>query len=534
LDPETEEALRATGTVHLAVISGLHVGWVAALAFGAARFLWARLPPFAERWPAQWAGAGAALLVASAYAGLAGFSLPTQRALLMAVVGLGAWLVGRPSGLPRALALAAWAVLIWRPDHLHEAGFWLSFGAVAAIALTLRGGWGEGGRLRRAVAIQLAVTLALAPLLLFWFGRAAPLSPIANAGALPIFGFVAVPGTLAGTVLYLTGLEAAGGGLLAAVGEVLHYTVALLSALAEWDPGWQAPRPGRAGLLVMMLGMAAVLGWRGRGRWVGVPLLAAPLLAAGPPALPEGRARVWVLDVGQGSATVVETARHVLVVDCGPRFGPGFNAGSAMVAPFLRTRGWPAVDRLVVSHGDEDHNGGCAGLRSAMPVKQGPASASAPASVRRWRWDGVTFSTWSAPDLEGNNGSRVVRVVAGGDSLLLPGDVEEKGERRLLQGPLAVEADVVAAPHHGSGSSSTPAFVEAVDPGWVAVSVGHRNRWGFPDAEVLARYRRQGARVLRTDRRGALRIGLGGGVEVQGYRAVADRYWNARTHRRLR
>lgn len=532
LDPATEETLRATGTVHLAVVSGLHVGWVAALAFFVVRALWVRLPSLAERWPAQRAAAGGALLVAAGYAALAGFSLPTQRALIMAAAGLGAWLVGRSVAPGRALLVAAWAVLIWRPDNLHEPGFWLSFGAVAAIALAVRGGGGTGGRLRQAAVVQLAVTVATAPLLLFWFGRVAPLSPLANAFALPVFGFLAVPGALAGTGAHLLGLALPAHWLFAATGVLLEQATAGLAALAAWDPGWRPARPGQVGLVVMLGGVAVALGTAGWRRAWGVVLLLAPLLWTGPPDLVPGRARVWLLDVGQGSAAVVETARHVAVVDCGPRFGPGFDAGSAIIAPFLRSRGWSAVDRLVVSHGDNDHAGGCAGLARAIPVRQrlGPTD---PAGLTRWRWDGVRLTTWAASGLAGNDGSRAVRVVAGGNALLLPGDLEAAGERALLAGPLPARAEVLAAPHHGSASSSTSGFVAAVAPEWALVSAGHRNRWGFPEPAVVERYRRAGARLARTDRLGALRVMLGEGVTVRGYRQWADRYWNAGAWRRL-
>ncbi|MFA9461550.1 DNA internalization-related competence protein ComEC/Rec2 [Thiohalorhabdus methylotrophus] len=535
LAPETWTVLQATGTAHLVAISGLHVGWVAFLLFLVTRYAWGRLPGAALLVPAPRFAAVAALVGATAYALLAGLSLPTQRALIMVAVGLGAWLLGRPFHFPRALAMAALLVLLWSPDSLLGPGFWLSFTAVGAIGLLLSGPGAGWDRWRRAAAVQLAVVAAVSPWLAYWFGQVSLVAPLANAVAIPYFSFVVVPLGLVGALAAVLGLAELAEHAMAATGWLLSVAMHFLEWLETW-PGvsWSLPRPGVAGVGLMLAGLGLLLKAPRPFRWLGPALVAAPLAWMGPPDLPTGQARVWVLDVGQGSATVVETARHVAVVDCGPRFSATFNAGEALVAPFLHSRGWAAVDRLVVSHGDNDHLGGCAGLRERVAIRE---TAGAPAGGGRvlnagdgWRWDGVRFRVLApAPggSAEGNAASRVLEVTAAGQRVLLPGDLEEAGERRLVRAGELREQAVVVAPHHGSATSSSPAFVAATDPEWVVYSTGYRNRWGFPRPEVAARYARVGAAALNTATDGAVRIRLGAEVRVNGYRQAADRYWHA-------
>jgi competence protein ComEC len=532
LSGETWEVLRDTGTAHLVAISGLHVGWVAWLLFNAAGAVWRRLPraPLwlpTPRFAALGAGTGAA-----AYAALAGLGLPTQRALIMVAAGLGAWLLGRPFRFERALAVAALAVLVWSPDSLFGAGFWLSFTAVAGIGLLLAGPLRHRGRLAATLAIQGLVVLVISPWLAFWFGQVSLVAPLANAVAIPVVSLLVVPLGLVGALAAMAGLSWVHGPAFAAAGWLLERLAAGLAWTAELPmAAWSGPRPDLLAVACMLAGLALLVVARGRWRWLGPVVALAPLLWLGPPTLPEGQARVWVLDVGQGSAAVVETAGHVAVVDCGPRFSPRFDAGSALVAPFLQSRGWASVDRLVISHGDNDHSGGCDGLRARLPVASVAGAGGEPLRAGDgWRWDGVRFEVLApgpGGPRSGNDGSRVLRVTAGGDRVLLPGDLEAAGERRLLARLGDPRADVLVAPHHGSATSSTAPFVAAVAPSRVVFSTAYKNRWGFPDPEVVRRYRQAGAAMWNTAYAGAVRIELGDGVRLSGFRRRADRYWHA-------
>ncbi len=538
LDPGTWDTLRATGTAHLVAISGLHVGWVAFLLFAGARWLWARLPRAALWLPAPRFAALFALAGAAGYALLAGWSLPTQRALIMVAVGLGAWLLGRPFHFGRALAVAALLVLVWSPGSLLEAGFWLSFTAVAGIALLLGGPLAGRGWVVRTLAIQLGVVILVSPWLAYWFGHVSLVAPLANAMAIPFFSLLVVPMALAGAVGAAAGLPVLAEPLLQGAGWLLGVALDLLAGLARWEAAdWSGPRPDLLAVGCMLGGLGWMIRVPGLRRWLGLGVAVLPLAWLGPPAIGPGQARVWVLEVGQGSAAVVETAGHVAVVDCGPRFGAGFDAGSALVAPFLQARGWAAVDRLVVSHGDGDHSGGCPGLARRLPVREWtgapealPAKGRALAAGDGWTWDGVRFRILY-PETRGvgggNDASRVLRLETGGASLLLPGDLEAGGEARLLARGTDLSAEVVVVPHHGSATSSTPDFVAATRPDWVVYSTGYKNRWGFPDPEVVARWRGAGARGVNTATAGAVRVDLGREVRVTGFRQGADRYWHA-------
>jgi competence protein ComEC len=271
-------------------------------------------------------------------------------------------------------------------------------------------------------------------------------------------------------------------------------------------------------------------------------LLLLPLLLWQGDAPPTGTARFTLLDVGQGLAAVVQTRRHVLVYDTGPRYPSGFDTGEAVVVPFLREAGLRRIDTLVVSHGGNDHAGGVHSVLQAFPagrilssVDPGrePFGQQACRRGQHWRWDGVEFRILhpARDGLSGeeNDHSCVLRVRAGEDSLLLTADIEAPAEQSLLRSGQPLQADILVAPHHGSKTSSSERFVAAVRPQAVLYSVGYRNRYGFPHAEVVERYRRLGASRYRTDRSGALRFTLGGGGLVpQAYRREQLRLWHSR------
>jgi competence protein ComEC len=232
--------------------------------------------------------------------------------------------------------------------------------------------------------------------------------------------------------------------------------------------------------------------------------------------------RLTVLDVGQGLATVVETRSHVMVFDAGPSYRSGADAGQLVVVPYLQSRGIHRVDALVASHDDDDHKGGASSVVAALDVEQtivgpsvrslGPGAERAGAWVRcragrRWVWDGVSFE-WlhpgAGPYERDNDSSCVLRVSSGEHRFLLTGDIEVAAEAEVLTTARLGPVEIVVAPHHGSRTSSSPAFVAATRPRWVVFSVGHRNRWGFPAPAVVARWERVGAHTLRTSASGAI------------------------------
>jgi competence protein ComEC len=267
-----------------------------------------------------------------------------------------------------------------------------------------------------------------------------------------------------------------------------------------------------------------------------------PLLFPASASLQQGEFRLVVLDVGQGLAAVVRTRDHTLLYDTGPRFGPEFSAGSAVVLPYLRQAGIGRLDVLMISHGDSDHAGGVHDVLRGIAV--GRVLAGAPASVphpavepcragQRWRWDGVDFEVLHpspGADRRDNDSSCVLRIRNEARAALLTGDIEAAAEASLLS--LArdrLQAQVLLAPHHGSRTSSSMPFIAAVRPDAVVFATGFRNRFGFPKQDIIARYQRHGARILDTARSGAIDIRLRrAGISIHTYRQAHRRFWHSR------
>lgn len=523
----------ATGTGHLLAISGLHIGLAAALGALAVSFIWRRWSVLCRLLPPRLAGALAGMGLAGAYALLAGLGLPTQRALLMTGVAALA-LVSRRHW--RAADVFLWAlamVLFADPMAPLGAGFWLSFWAVAVLMLAAAG----ARRGRRWLSAQLTVSCGLFPLLGLWFGELPWISPLANLVAVPVISLLVVPLVFVGLAsLWLSGWAA---------GWVLWVAASILDLLLQgltWAAGqaatWVLPE------VPLWLSAAAALGmiWLlVPGRWPGRPLaltLLLPALLYRPAPLGDGTVRVTFADAGQGTAVVVETRRHVLVYDTGPRLGRT-DAASAALLPLLRGAGHDRVDRLVVTHADADHAGGLKSLLAA-DLKIGtimagePLDAVAARSCRRgqaWRWDGVAFRMLYPEVAEaGNDASCVLHIsTPAGLGVLLAGDISAATEQRLVSLEGAdLRSDLLLVPHHGSDSSSSPAFVKAVAPREAVFTVGYRNRYGLPDDSVVARYLMAGAAVRETARTGALSYRLDTRLRLLGrYRRDARRYLHA-------
>ena len=539
---EQWQTLQRTGTNHLMAISGLHIGLVAGLVF----WLGQRLCRYSGRgmlWlPAPKAGAILALMAAVSYAALAGFSIPTQRALIMVSVVMLALLASRPVIPTRTLAIALLLVLIFDPLAVLAGGFWLSFVAVAIIFYGLSGRLGQLPRWYQGVRVQWWLSIGLLPLAIVLFQRASLVSPVANLLAVPLVSLLVVPLSLLGT-LSLSLSHWLGESFMLLAAGLMHGIIFGLNWIAQWPlASWSGAAGSGWHAALAVVGVILLLAPRGLpARAIGLVLLL-PLLIGVPSGIPYGTARFTLLDVGQGLAGVVETRYHTLVFDTGPRFSPRFDTGAAVVIPFLRQRGRRQIDHLFISHGDSDHIGGAESVLTAIPVLK--ISSSVPekltpypvASCRRgqrWEWDGVEFTVLHPGEgfsSRRNNASCVLRVTAGNHSLLLTGDIESKAERHLLQAdPTELRADILVAPHHGSNTSSTMPFIQAVAPEYVLFPVGYRNRFQFPREAVVQRYREQGVSMLATDATGAISFELGQGqLQPDRFRQRARRYWHDR------
>ncbi|MBK7649234.1 MAG: DNA internalization-related competence protein ComEC/Rec2 [Betaproteobacteria bacterium] len=523
-----------TGTTHLMSISGLHVTMVAALFGWLVSFGWRRVPTLALRLPAQKASLLAACFGALAYSLLAGFAVPAQRTLYMLLVAAAALLSGRIIAPSRVLALALLTVLLIDPWAVLAAGFWLSFGAVAALlyigaaSVGERQGW--AGRIRAWGVVQWAATLASLPILLMVFQQFSLVSPLANAVAIPVISFIVTPLALLGAVLPWWPI-------LALAHQVMAWLMVFLDWCATW-PVWLAPAPPLWAGMVAGIGVAVCLLPRGvPGRGLGAVLLF-PALFWPIQKPPEGDAWIDILDVGQGLASVVRTREHTLIYDPGPLYSAESDAGQRVVVPYLRALGISHVDMLMVTHRDTDHSGGTSSVQAALAVDEVRSSVAGLAGQRciagqRWMWDGVAFEVMHpsadgyAVDAKPNHVSCVLMVEAGGRRMLLTSDIEAPDEAALLQRyPGGLKADVLLMPHHGSKTSSTLPFLQAVNAPVTVIPVGYRSRFGHPKAEVLARYEAMGAKIWRTDLDGAASVVLGAnGVGVSGWRHERRRYW---------
>jgi competence protein ComEC len=516
LTPAQWRELARSGTSHLMAISGMHIGMFALVA----GWVVARIQRLRQRRGALGTARDAAVvagsLAALAYASLAGWSVPTQRtAIMIAIVAL-ALRARRRVGSADALAAGAIAVLAIEPLAPLSVGFWLSFGAVASILLVTSGQFARPGVARGYAQSQWAVTAGLVPVLVGSFGTVSLVSIGVNFLAIPLYTLVVVPAVLLATALVLAA-PAPGTVALEGVAWLIEATWPLIAVPAAWPwATWGVAGLGPLGWAMLVTGAAAALApLPAPGRVAG--LLLAVAACGWRAAAPEwGAARFAMLDVGQGLAAVVETRHHVLVYDAGPAFRSGSDTGALVVEPYLRHRGLRRVDALVVSHDDLDHAGGVDSLVRLMPVRRlvtnGHALA-APGPIEHcrrgehWRWDGVSFE-WLHPGPEppprDNDRSCVLRVRVGPHVLLLTGDIERLAEAEIAGQGGPGRVDVLTVPHHGSRTSSTQAFVDATRPRWALVPSGHRNRWGFPKPDVVARWEAAGASVVVGSASGAI------------------------------
>ena len=543
------DLLRATGLTHLIAISGFHVGLVAGLGAGLVFVAYRVLPGIGRRWPRPPAMAAGALAFAAAYTALAGFALPTVRTLLMIAVVLLARALRRGHRAGDAFALALLAVLACDPLAVLAPGFWLSFVGVGWLLWCLPATRDEG-RVRPFLAGQAVAGVGLLPLAIGFFGQQSLVAPLTNLVAIPVISLGVVPLALAGTAaLALPGSLATA--LLTAAAWLMDALWQAMAWVATWPVGVLAPaEAGGIALALAAVGAFWLLLPRGTpGRWLGAVLML-PLLWPPRPLPAAGDAEVVVLDVGQGLAVLVRTRTHALLFDAGPGGEQAFDHGAATVVPALRALGVRRLDVIVVSHGDSDHAGGLASVRAAWPS----ARVLAPPGWARtgmdpcvadaaWRWDGVGFALLHPPaqfPYLRNDSSCVLRVDAGGAIALLPGDIGATIERRLVrERRVMLRADLVVVPHHGSRTSSDPAFIDAVAPRLAVFTTGADNRFGLPREEVVQRWRAAGAQVLGSAGNGAIRIALGGhGPGPRGARVTEcrrqdrPRWWRER-HRHV-
>lgn len=543
IDRSDWNVFRATGVAHLVSISGLHItlfAWLAALAVGG---LWRRAPRLCLAWPAQSAALLGGLLLATVYAVFSGWGIPAQRTVLMLAVVVGLKLAGRRWPWPLIWLLACAVVVLFDPWALLQAGFWLSFVAVGVLfALNpIAGSAGTISAKAKFLSLlreQWTVTVALTPLSLLLFGQVSLVGFFANLVAIPWVTLIVTPLAFAGV-------------LWPPLWQGAAWCVQLLGIWLGWLAAWPwaqfdvAAAPLWAGLAAVIGGVLLAARLPASLRLAGVPLLLPALLWQAPRPLP-GSFELLAADIGQGNAVLVRTARHALLYDTGPRYSLASDAGDRVLVPLLRSLG-ERVDTVMLSHRDSDHTGGASAVLAQQPQAALTGSIAGEAALlalrawapcvagQTWTWDGVQFDVLhplqAAPAVlprgeKPNAQSCVLHVRAvSGASALLVGDIERPQELALVEAGAPLAADALLVPHHGSKTSSSDAFLAAVQPKIALVQAAYRSRFGHPAPIVVQRLREHGARVVDSAHCGAATWQSDAPEAVRCEREVGRRYW---------
>ena len=545
-----------TGIGHLVSISGLHITMIAGLVGLVVGAIWRRSSLLLSRAAAQTAAVVAGLIAAFFYALLAGWGVPAQRTVVMlATVGV-AWVLSSRVSAATSLAFAAAAVCLLDPWAVLAPGFWLSFGAVAAIVWVVQGRRAAFFRwravLHTAARVQLAVTLALIPATVLLFHQLSVVSPLANAIAIPLVSWAVTPLALMGAAsailpspasLIAEPLFAAANGIFSTLASLLQW-----AASFGWA-NWPVATPPLLLVALATIGVAWMLappGWpmRAAGAVAILPMFVWPAKRAA-----EGEVWVTALDVGQGSAVLIETKDHAWLYDAGPRYSADTDAGERLIVPYLRHRGIGRLDGMIVSHLDSDHSGGAASTLRSIAVDRvissspphhavlaGRADVERCTAGQQWNSGSLTFGVLhpSAMDYEvlrtTNSMSCVVLIKAGTTSLLLTGDIPLADESAMLLREPGVRANWLAVPHHGSRGSSSQHLLDTLGAVMAVAQVGYRNRFRHPAPDVVARYQAKGIEFFRTDYAGAVqfRFPPDGGSSATRTRQDAARYWHNR------
>jgi competence protein ComEC len=551
------DVYRATGVAHLMSISGLHVtmfAWGAALCVG---WLWRRSTRAMLWLPAQHAALVGGVLLATGYALFSGWGVPSQRTVWMLATVALLRLSGKQWPWPLVWLLAMAVVVTIDPWALLQAGFWLSFVAVGVLfasdqrgALALPTADQElpakrslrqhpiAQKLFSAAREQWIITLALAPLSLLLFQQVSLIGLVANAIAIPWVTLVVTPLAMIG-VLWAPVWDAAAL-CISWLGQLLQWF-----SFVPWATLSVAAPPWALGAAAVLGGVLLVmqLPWPLRAMGVAAML---PAIVWQAPRPVQGQFEVLAADIGQGNAVLVRTAHHALLYDTGPRFSRESDAGQRTLVPLLRALG-EQLDTIIVSHRDSDHSGGALAVQAMQPnaallssledgheiiAARDPKQATRRCTAgQRWQWDGVDFQILhpSAEDYDAqtkpNALSCVLRISNGQRTALLVADIEAPQEARLITDAAPLQADLLLAPHHGSKTSSTDAFLDAVMPSIAIFQAGYRNRFNHPAPEVAQRYIDRNIQIITSPWCGAATWRSDSPLGVTCQRQLHQRYW---------
>lgn len=531
LTPADWELLNKTGTTHLLVVSGLHISLIAAI--GA-------LLGFAFGWLSGVTANRSAILFACffalGYALLTGLGIAAQRASIFVMIFAGFNITHRWLPLNHRYFYSMLIILWLTPLAPLSAGFWLSFGAVLALLImvksTARMHW-----LYRLPLIQIALSLLLAPLLIWVRGDTSLAAPIANLVAVPILSFLILPSLLLASLidpfLLLLGFE---------VPLLFHLSDKLLSILLVWLnwlarldlQWWQSSHLMWLGFIAGLVALLP-LAWALRGL---AALLWVPTLLF-TPQIDQYDFRIVVLDVGQGLSIFIQAQHEAVIYDTGPSYPGGFDAGRDVLNPALNYFGVKEVSHIVVSHTDLDHIGGLHSVKKRWPKAKLIASQKLTrkeATIdclngHHWQLGKISFETFVAlPEATNDNDLSCLLLLSSGSfKALFPGDISDRAEQALSDQKAIANIQLLVAAHHGSATSSGLNFMEQSRPERVIYSAGWRNRFGHPAKRACDNAQKVKALLFNTAFQGALEflIKQGDIVTTRVWRCESRRWWRS-------
>ncbi|MGS0683130.1 DNA internalization-related competence protein ComEC/Rec2 [Shewanella sp. 125m-7] len=553
---ERWQQLRNTGAGHLFAISGLHLSVVSLWLLMSSKWILYRRFPTASR--RNWFYCLAlSALGAVAYSYLAGFSVSTQRALIMLLAYICFSVLSRHSSSWERLLYALFVILLIDPLSPLSASFWLSFCALAIILLTVTRYFTANNRVAVADtvtetankiappekslshlfwpklksvllafwALQWRLTLGLGVLQAIFFSGTSLVSLLVNLVLVPWFSLVVIPIGLLSLLVFLfaTGFGFSATGIFSLAALVMAPVVSLLGYASEYNYVWVHLSDGLVAALIMAsIGIYLMVNIKQKSWCLVLSVMLLPLVLK-LLFIIEGmgedkRWQVHLLDVGQGLSVVIERNSRAVIYDTGARYGTNFSYAQRVLQPFLKSKGISDVDYLIVSHGDNDHAGGVnvildnypdAKLVSDQSFNQARARLNCRPKI--WGWQGLKLELLAPlTPKAGNNGSCVVRISDRSNSVLLTGDIEKQAEFRLLEmadrDEFVLQSRLLIAPHHGSRTSSTESFIDAVSPELALFAAGFRNHYGFPKKEVVARYHRRDISTLTVGTHGQVSV----------------------------
>ena len=514
IDKSSWDLFRRTGTTHLMVISGAHIGLVAGLVYGLVQWIWCWFPKLCLLMPSRKMASIVAFLTAALYSILAGFAAPTQRALIVCFFMFLHNFISQRFNIWQAWRYALLAVLFLEPHSVIMPGFYLSFIAVAILVAMSQKIPFKG--FKKTVFMQIACLVGLMPLTLFWFSYGAINGFFANVIAIPWVSFIIVPLGLLTTLLGSWFLLPWSVTILSKAIHFLFYYLSWIDSFSMFNLN--------IAFTQFLLPLAFIVSLS---LLVFMPLprlLPVALIVFIAGCFPEfekikrGEARIDVLDVGQGLAIVIRTANHLLVYDTGVKFYQGSDMGQRVIIPYLQTLGVKDIDKVIISHPDLDHLGGLRSLEEKYKIKQlivdNPSTYKRGLSCHQypdWTWDGISFHFFANPISikTKNNSSCVLQISTGKNRILLTGDIEKQAEKYLAKTyGHRLSSQVLVIPHHGSKTSSSSQFLDTVAPQYAIASYGFDNRYHFPHATVMQRYRQHHIMVYNTSDSGMISVFL--------------------------